>query len=69
GRYRLRDEVSTQRRVVDYFAGQEKNKRNDRMCNGLLGLIDEVLFIEDPYEKGKYHPRISARSEEHTSEL
>ncbi len=51
GRYRLRDEVSTQRRVVDYFAGQEKNERNDRMCNGLLGLIDEVLFIEDPYEK------------------
>ncbi len=61
GRYRLRDEVSTQRRVVDYFAGQEKNERNDRMCNGLLGLIDEVLFIEDPYEKGKYHPRISAQ--------
>ena len=24
-------------------------------------MIDEVLFIEDPHEKGKYHPRISAQ--------
>ena len=31
------------------------------MCEGLLGLIDQVLFIEDPVEKGKYHPRISAQ--------
>ena len=31
------------------------------MCNALLGLIDDVLFVEDPYEKGKYHPRISAQ--------
>ena len=61
GRYRLKDEFNTQRKVADFFAGQEKNDRNTRMCNGLLGLIDEVLFIEDPYEKGKYHPRISAQ--------
>ena len=27
----------------------------------LLGLIDDVLFIEDPYNKGHYHPRISAQ--------
>ena len=26
-----------------------------------MGLVDDVLFIEDPYEKGKYHPRISAQ--------
>lgn len=61
GRYRMRDEFDTQRKVVDYFATQEKNDKNDRICNALLGLIDEVLFIEDPYEKGKYHPRISAQ--------
>ena len=30
-------------------------------CNALAGLIDEVLFIEDPYEKGKYHPRVLPR--------
>ena len=61
GKYHLRDEFNTQRKVVDYFAGQEKNDKNDKICNALLGLIDDVLFIEDPYEKGKYHPRISAQ--------
>ena len=61
GRYALRDEYKTQRLVVDYFAGQEKNDKNKRICDGLLGLIDQVLFIEDPVEKGKSHPRISAQ--------
>lgn len=61
GKYHLRDEFNTQRKVVDYFAGQEKNDKNNKICNALLGLIDDVLFIEDPYEKGKYHPRISAQ--------
>ena len=31
------------------------------MANALLGLIDQVLFIEDSHQKGKYHPRISAQ--------
>lgn len=61
GRYRLKPEFATQRQIADYFATQEKNDVNDRICNGLLGLIDQVLFVEDPYEKGKYHPRISAQ--------
>lgn len=61
GRYRLKPEFNTQRKVADYFANQEKDDKNTRLCNALLGLIDQVLFIEDPYEKGKYHPRISAQ--------
>lgn len=61
GRYKLKDPYATQREVADYFATQEKNDKNTRLCQGLLGLIDQVLFIEDPYEKGKYHPRISAQ--------
>jgi len=61
GRYRLRPEFNTQRKVADYFATQETNDKNSRICDGLLGLIDQVLFVEDPYEKGKYHPRISAQ--------
>ncbi len=61
GKYRLKDEFNTQRKVVDHFANLEKNEKNERICNALLGLIDDVLFIEDPYEKGKYHPRISAQ--------
>ena len=61
GRHKLKDEFSTQRKVADYFATQEKNDKNDKLCNALMGLIDDVLFVEDPYEKGKYHPRISAQ--------
>ena len=61
GRYKLRPEFDTQRKIVDYFATEDKDEKNDRLCNALLGLVDEVLFIEDPYEKGKYHPRIAGQ--------
>lgn len=61
GRYSLKSQFDTQHKVAGYFAGLEKSEKNDRLCNALLGLIDDVLFIEDPYEKGKYHPRIAAQ--------
>lgn len=61
-RYELQAFVDTQRKVAEYFATQEKNAANECLCNGLLGLIDNVLFIEDPYDKGKYHPRISGQT-------
>lgn len=61
GCFELRPEFDTQRKVADYFALESKNDKNTRLCNALMGLIDDVLFIEDPYEKGKYHPRISAQ--------
>ena len=61
GRYRLRPEFATQRKIADYFATQPIDEKNTRLSNALQGLVDQVLFIEDPYEKGKYHPRISAQ--------
>ena len=61
GSYNLKPEFDTQKKVAAHFAAAEKNDKNTRLCNALLGLIDDVLFIEDPYEKGKYHPRISAQ--------
>lgn len=61
GRYRLLSQFATQRQIADYFAGREKDEKNTRLCNALLGLADQVLFIEDPSEQGKYHPRISAQ--------
>lgn len=61
GRFCLKKEFDTQRKIADYFATQPKDEKNTRLCNALLGLVDEVLFIEDPVEKGKYHPRISAQ--------
>lgn len=61
GRYRLKEFVDTQVKVRNHFEHLEKNERNQRIENALYGLIDDVLFIEDPYQKGHYHPRISAQ--------
>lgn len=61
GTYRLKPEFNTQRKVAAHFASLENNDRNTRLCEALTGLIDNVLFIEDSVEKGKYHPRISAQ--------
>ncbi len=61
GRYELKEFVDTQKKVVEFFANEEKNDKNDRLENALLGLLDDVLFIEDATEKGKYHPRISGQ--------
>ena len=61
GRYRLLPEFDTQRKIADHFAAQPKNEKNSRIADGLMGLVDQVLFIEDPEQKGKYHPRISAQ--------
>ncbi len=59
-RWRLSDEVDTQRKVMNRFAdatdGMELAIRE-----GLMKLLDEVLFIEDPEKRGHYHPRISAQ--------
>lgn len=60
-RYELKPQVDTQRKVAEHFAALPKDEDNEQLCNGLLGLIDNVLFIEDPVEKGKYHPRIAAQ--------
>lgn len=61
GRYRLKDFVDTQRKVVEHFSRVAPDEKNTRIKNALMGLIDDVLFIEDPYHKGHYHPRISAQ--------
>ena len=61
GRYQLKKNVDTQQKVTELFATKERNTKNEKIENALCGLIDEVLFIEDPVKKGKYHPRISAQ--------
>lgn len=63
-RYMLKEFVNNQQKVEDYFnaVGENEDKeKTQRIKNALLGLIDDVLFIEDPYQKGHYHPRISAQ--------
>lgn len=61
GSYRLKDFVDTQRKVEEYFSRMAPDEKNSRIKDALFGLIDDVLFIEDPYQKGHYHPRISAQ--------
>ena len=61
-RYQLRIEFSTQRQISNRFSNNMHDSRINRICNGLMSLIDDVLFIEDPYQKGKYHPRIAAQN-------
>lgn len=57
----LKPEFATQRQVAAYFASTATEEHSQRMAKGLLSLIDQVLFIEDPYRKGMYHPRIEGR--------
>lgn len=61
GRYRLKEQFDTQRKVKNHFDAIEQNDFNTRMREALLGLLDQVLFVEDPYRPGHYHPRISAQ--------
>lgn len=61
GRFRLKPFVDDQRKVAEYFSSLEDTERNRRLRDALMGLIDDVLFIEDPYQPGHYHPRIAGQ--------
>lgn len=56
GFYILKPEVNTQQKVAALLWQPECSDVRE----GLMKLIDDVLFIEDPYRRGCYHPRISA---------
>ncbi len=59
-RYALKPEYDTQRKVEAAFAG--KSSAGDAaLREGLYALISNVLFVPDPKQPDKYHPRISAR--------
>ncbi len=57
GCWALNDDVNTQRKVLNYSA----DAMSQEIRSGLMGLIDNVLFVEDPNKPGHYHPRISAQ--------
>ena len=52
---RIVPEAATQRQVAALLADDPD------LCEKMMGLLDDVLFIEDPRKKGCYHPRISAQ--------
>lgn len=59
--YELAGGFSSQIAIARHFAVMAPDEKNNRLCTGLMNLLDDVLFIEDPYEPGKYHPRIDGR--------
>lgn len=56
---RLLPEYATQRQVAARFPGGDE--RSVRIREGLMGLLDDVLFVEDPRRPGYFHPRIGAQ--------
>lgn len=56
---RLLPAYATQRKAAERFPGEDP--RRSRIRTGLLTLLDDVLFVEDPRRKGYFHPRIAAQ--------
>ncbi|MCK9448628.1 MAG: 4-alpha-glucanotransferase [Bacteroidales bacterium] len=62
--FEVKPAFNTQRKVFDYFEKlrqeQEFIPMHEVIRDGLMGLLNEVLFIADPYSKQPgYHPRIA----------
>lgn len=54
--FTLKPEFDTQRKIEDHFGPDPDNTKD-----GLMALAGEMLFLEDPRQPGKFHPRISAQ--------
>lgn len=62
GLYNLKAEYDSQRKVCAHFEGRG-DENSLWIREGLLRLIGDVLFIEDPRQPEMYHPRIGAYNE------
>jgi 4-alpha-glucanotransferase len=60
GRYRMKPEFDTQRKVEKAFEGVTEEKEL-WLRDGLYALISDVLFVRDHRNPEKFHPRISAQ--------
>ena len=60
GRYRMRAEYDTQRKVEKAFVGRADAK-DVALRDGLYALISDVLFVRDHRDPEKYHPRIAVQ--------
>lgn len=56
----FKKEFSSQRSIEQYFVENPKSEVI-KYKDSLFSLITDVLFIQDPYDNNKYHPRISAQ--------
>ena len=60
GRYRMKEEVNTQRKVEALFEGKTSDT-DIWIRDGLYALISDVLFLRDHQDPNKFHPRISVQ--------
>lgn len=60
--YDLKEEVATQRKVMTVFADR-RDESSLWIRDGLMRLICNVLFVEDPRQSEMYHPRIGVINE------
>lgn len=63
--FELKEIYNTQRKIYNHFtptleSGQKLSEKNVIIRDGLINLLDEVLFIKDPHASVEaYHPRIT----------
>ena len=62
GLYDLQPDFDTQRKVATQFA-ERRDESSLWIRDGLMRLISDVLFVEDPHQADMYHPRIGVTTE------
>ena len=62
GLYDLHPDYDTQRKVAEAFADR-RDESSLWIRDGLMQLISDVLFVEDPHQTDMYHPRIGVIGE------
>ena len=62
GLYDLQPDYDTQRKVDTLFA-ERRDENSLWIRDGLMQLLSDVLFVEDPREADMYHPRIGVTTE------
>ena len=62
GLYDLQPDYDTQRKVATQFA-ERRDESSLWIRDGLMRLISDVLFVEDPHQADMYHPRIGVTTE------
>jgi len=60
--YDMKDEYRSQRLVAEHFEGR-RDENSLWIREGLMRLLANVLFVEDPRQKDMYHPRIDVLKE------
>lgn len=61
--YILKEKYNTQQKInaeIDKDSKDSEDSKNNNVKQGLFTISNECLFIEDPVQRGKYHPRIAA---------